>query len=217
MVDLRGRMFFSKALFAMLVLSLIWTVTNFVAPYTIPPGTAVGLDGSANVVDNGDLYNREMWLFPQVVYYLGDAQCHQLAHRTIWLNGNQMPMDARMESIYLFANLGLLSAMFAIPSTSVAQGIVNVLPRRLQAWGRAHLGPTVLAVLVVGIGILPVAFDGFYQLLTPYESTNLTRVLTGIPTGWVSGVLVGVMITSIRQVDLETKALRAARVAREGF
>lgn len=215
--DLRVRMFFSKALFAMLVLSLIWTVSNFVAPYTIPPGTAVGLDGSANQVDNGELYNREMWLFPQIVYYLGDAQCHQLSYRTIWLNGNQMPMDARMESIYLFANLGLVSAMFAIPSTSVSQGIVNVLPRRLQAWGRKHLGPVLLAGLVIVLGILPVAIDGFTQLLTPYESTNLTRVLTGIPTGWVSGILIGVMITSIRQVDLETKALRAARAAREGF
>ena len=200
-------MFFSKALFAMLVLSLAWSVSNVIAPYSIPPGSAAYLDGSANVIDNGDRYNA-YWFYPQVVYYLGDAQCHQLSYRSIWLNGNQMPMDARMESIYLFANVGLLAAMFTIPSTSVSQGLVNALPKRLRAWGRKHLGPEVLAGAVVFLGILPVAADGFGQLLTPYESTNLIRVLTGIPTGFVAGLLVGVMMTSIRQVTVETRALR---------
>ena len=132
-----------------------------------------------------------------------------MASRTITLNGNQMPMDARMTSIYAFANFGLLSAMFAAPSTSIAQGIVNALPKRLAAWGRRHLGPGVLAAIVVALGILPVAVDGFVQLLTPYESTNATRVLTGIPTGWTGGLLVGVMMTSIRQVGVESAALRS--------
>jgi uncharacterized membrane protein len=132
-----------------------------------------------------------------------------MAARTIVLNGNQMPMDARMTSIYAFANFGLLSAMFAAPSTSIGQGVVNALPKRLAAWGRRHLGPVLFAAIVVTLGILPVAVDGFVQLLTPYESTNVTRVLTGIPTGWVGGLLVGVMLTSIRQVGIESAALRA--------
>jgi uncharacterized membrane protein len=139
---------------------------------------------------------------------VGDAQCHQIAARTILLNGNQMPMDARMTSIYLFANVGLLSAILAAPSTSIAQGIVNAMPRRLQACGRAHIGPTAFAGLIMFLGILPVAVDGFAQLLFPYESTNLKRVLTGIPTGWAAGLLVGVMIKSIHQVDIEVAALR---------
>ena len=211
--DLRARMFFSRILFGTLVLSLAYTVSNFAAPYAVPPGTAVGLDGSANIVDNGALYNTFPAL-PMIVYYVGDAQCHQIASRTVWLNGNQMPMDARMTSIYLFANLGLITAMFSRPSTSVAQGIVNALPKRIQGWGRKHLGPGLLAALVVALGILPVAVDGFYQLLTPYESTNAMRVLTGLPTGWASGLLVGVLMTSIRQVDIESAAIRArARAA----
>ena len=208
MRDWRSRMFFSRVLFATLLLSLLYTVSNFAAPYAVPAGTAVGLDGSANIVDNGALYGT-FPAFPRVVYYVGDAQCHQMASRTITLNGNQMPMDARMTSIYAFANFGLLSAMFAAPSTSIAQGIVNALPKRLAAWGRRHLGPGVLAAIVVALGILPVAVDGFVQLLTPYESTNATRVLTGIPTGWTGGLLVGVMMTSIRQVGVESAALRS--------
>ena len=208
MRDLRPQLFFSKLLFGTLILSLAYTVSNFVAPYAIAPGAAAYLDGSANVIDNGARYDGYS-LYPKVIYYLGDAQCHQLSYRTIWLNGNQMPMDARMTSIYTFANLGLLTAMFAAPSTSIAQGIVNAMPKRVAAWARKHLGPAVFAALVIALGILPVAVDGFVQLLTPYESTNVTRVLTGIPTGWAVGLLVGVMMMSIRQVDVEVAALRS--------
>lgn len=207
----REKFLFSKLLFGLFAVSLVWTASQFIVPYTLPAGRAVGLDGTANAVDNAEVYDS-FWFYPRIIYLIGDAQCHQIATRSLFLNGNQMPMDARMTSIYAFANVGLLSAMFAVPSTSVAQGIINTLPNRWRAWGRAHLGPSKFAALIVLLGILPVAVDGFYQLFqqwTHYESTNLTRVLTGIPTGWVSGVLVGVIATSIRQVDLEMAALRA--------
>jgi len=208
--SLRDRFLFSRVLLGLFVLSLAYTVSNFAVPYTIPPGAAANLDGAANIVDNGNVYNT-MWTYPQVIYYIGDAQCHQMAARTLWLNGNQMPMDARMTSIYLFANFGLLGAILAAPSTSIAQGMVNAIPRRVQDWVRRHVGPTAFAAALVILGLMPVAVDGFWQLLSngAYESTNLKRYLTGIPAGWVAGLLVGVMVKSIRQVDVETAALRA--------
>ena len=210
MESLPERFLFSRVLLWLFVLSLAYTASNFLVPYAIPPGTAVDLDGKANVVDNGGVYNT-MWVYPQVIYYLGDAQCHQIAVRTLMLNGNQMPMDARMTSIYLFANFGLLSAILATPSTSIAQGMVNALPRRMQDWVRRHPGPILFSGLLVVLGLLPVAVDGFWQLFSngAYESTNLKRYLTGIPAGWGAGLLVGVMVKSIRQVDVETAALRA--------
>ncbi|HEV8595921.1 MAG TPA: DUF2085 domain-containing protein [Thermoplasmata archaeon] len=211
--DLRGPMFFSRLLFGTLLLSLAYTVSNVAVPYSVSPGSAAYLDGSANAIDNAGVY-AAFPAYSKMIYLVGDAQCHQLSYRSIWLNGNQMPMDARMTSIYTFANFGLIAAMFAAPSTSVAQGLVNAMPRRLQEWGRKHLGPTLFAGLIVFLGIFPVGVDGFTQLLTSYESTNVTRVLTGIPTGFVAGLLVGVIMTSIRQVDLEVSALRSrARVA----
>ena len=210
MNSLRDRFLFSRVLLGLFVLSLAYTVSNFAVPYTIPPGAAANLDGAANIVDNGNVYNT-MWTYPQVIYYIGDAQCHQMAARTLWLNGNQMPMDARMTSIYLFANFGLLGAILAAPSTSIAQGMVNAIPRRVQDWVRRHVGPTAFAAALVILGLMPVAVDGFWQLLSngAYESTNLKRYLTGIPAGWVAGLLVGVMVKSIRQVDVETAALMA--------
>ena len=71
--------------------------------------------------------------------------------------------------------------------------------------------PTAFAAALVILGLMPVAVDGFWQLLSngAYESTNLKRYLTGIPAGWVAGLLVGVMVKSIRQVDVETATLRA--------
>ena len=201
-------MFFSKLLLGTLLLSVAYSAANMLAPFAVPTGTVVGLDGAANRVDYAATWNT-MWVFPQAVYYLGDAQCHQMAARTIFLNGNEMPMDARMSSIYLWANLGLLAAMFATPSTSVAQGIVNAMPRRAQPWLRRHLGPNVTAALVIVLGLLPVAVDGFAQLLLPYESTNVKRFLTGIPAGIVGGLLVGVLMTSIHQVGVETRELRS--------
>src|SRR5438093_7229332 len=102
--DLRPRVFFSKALLAVLLFSVAYSVSNVLAPFALAPGTAVHLDGAANRVDNGALYTT-FWVYPEVVYYVGDAQCHQIAHRTIFLNGNEMPMDARMSSIYFWANL----------------------------------------------------------------------------------------------------------------
>jgi uncharacterized membrane protein len=201
-------MFFSKLLLGILLLSVAYSAANVLAPFAISSGTVVGLDGAANRVDYAATWNT-MWVFPEVVYYLGDAQCHQIATRTIVLNGNEMPMDARMSSIYLWANLGLLAAMFATPSTSVAQGLVNAMPGRAQPWLRRHVGPNVTAALVIVLGLLPVAVDGFAQLLLPYESTNVKRFLTGIPAGFVGGLLVGVLMTSIRQVEIETRELRS--------
>ena len=44
--------------------------------------------------------------------------------------------------------------------------------------------------LVCGLLLcLPLIADGFLQLLTPYESTNFKRVLTGVPFGFGLGIL----------------------------
>jgi uncharacterized membrane protein len=42
-------------------------------------------------------------------------------------------------------------------------------------------------VIIVGLGIIPMAIDGFTQLGTDYESTNLVRLVTGTLSGLVIG------------------------------
>jgi uncharacterized membrane protein len=203
-----ARITWSRPLFGVLVLNLVWTASLFLAPSTIAPGSFYGQDaGGANVLDYGETW-ASFPTYAQIVYAFGDIQCHQMFTRSFALNGNQLPIDARMTSMYVFANLGVLAAMFAAPSTSTGAVILGALPARLRGLvGR--LGPERAGASVVLLGLLPIAVDGFTQLLTPYESTNLVRVITGAPGGFVGGLLVGAMLISIRQIGIEIQAMRA--------
>jgi uncharacterized membrane protein len=205
-----SRLTWSRALFGLLVLNLVWTASLFICPLTLPPGTTpYGLVGGANVIDHESLWEK-FPLYARVVYTIGDAQCHQLYTRSFWLNGNQMPIDERMTAMYLFANIGLLATMFARPSTSTGQVMLNALPeflrRRLQRLGADRAGALVLA-----LGLIPMAIDGFTQLfrVANYESTPIARVLTGGLAGFVGGLLVGAMIVTIRQFSLEMQRMYA--------
>ncbi|HYM41056.1 MAG TPA: DUF2085 domain-containing protein [Thermoplasmata archaeon] len=214
------RLLWSKPLFGLLLLNLFWCASFFIAPAILAPGTfawpyaqyptvAYHL-GAANQLNYEAIW-QTLWIYPRAVYTFGDIQCHQLWFRSFYINGNQMPMCARMTSMYVFANVGLVAAAFAQPSTSAGRVMVNALP----AWFRRRLArfhPDRAGALIVVVGLLPVAIDGFYQLfsdITHYESTNLMRVLTGAPGGFVGGLLVGAMLISIRQFQMDIARMRA--------
>src|SRR5207245_4259995 len=164
------------------------------------------------VVAVGRVDHENIWeAFPsyaRVVYTIGDAQCHQLWYRSFLLNGNQMPIDQRMTSMYLFANLGLLAAIFARPSTSTGQVMLNALPEflRRRLW---KFGPDRAGALVLLVGLIPMAIDGFTQLSGRYESTPIARVLTGGLAGFVGGLLVAAMLLTIRHLSLDLQRMAA--------
>ena len=214
------RLVWSKPLFGLLLLNLFWCASFFIVPLILAPDTfawpyaqyplvAYHL-GGANQINYEPIW-QTLWIYPRAVYTFGDLQCHQLWFRSLWINGNQMPMCARMTSMYIFANFGLVAAAFAPPSTSASQVMVGAMPawvRRTLARFSAERG----AALIVIVGLLPVAVDGFYQLfsaVTGYESTNITRILTGVPGGFVGGLLVGAMLVSIRQFQIDIARMRA--------
>ncbi len=220
------RLTWSKALFGLLLLNLFWCASFFIVPLILAPGTfawpyaqyplvAYHL-GGANQINYEPIW-QTLWIYPRAVYTFGDLQCHQLWYRSLWLNGNQLPMCARMTSMYIFANFGLVAAAFARPSTSASQVMVDAMP----AWIRRRLAryhPERAAALIVLVGLLPIAVDGFYQLfsaVTHYESTNITRILTGVPGGFVGGLLIGAMLVSIRQFKIDIAWMRA-RMPRPG-
>ena len=209
-----ARLTWSRALFAVLVLNVIWTASLFVCPYLVHPGSFPTSDvasqvGGANLVDHENIW-ATFPIYPRIIYTIGDAQCHQLPYRTFWLNGNEMPIDERMTSMYVFANLGLIAAIFARPSTSTGQVMLNAFPeflrRRLSRLGSERAG-----AFIVVLGLIPMAIDGFTQLfrVNGYESTPLARVGTGALAGFVGGLLIGAMIVTIRQFSIEIQALRA--------
>jgi uncharacterized membrane protein len=214
------RLLWSKPLFGLLLLNLFWCASFFIVPEILAPGTfawpysqyplvAYHL-GAANQLNYEPIW-QTMWFYPRAVYTFGDLQCHELWYRSLYINGNQMPMCARMTSMYLFANFGLVAAAVAEPSTSAGRVMVNAMPAWVQR-RLARFNPDRAGAIIVLAGLLPVAIDGFTQLfsdVTHYESTNVMRILTGAPGGFVGGLLVGAMLISIRQFQGEIALLRA--------
>jgi uncharacterized membrane protein len=206
------KMTWSRALLVMFGLTLFWVVALFAAPLSIPAGTFAFTTGGANVVDHWNLYATPSFnWFAKVIYTVGDAQCHQIWGRSLWINGNQFPIDARMTSMYIFGAFGLFWAMMTAPAASASQGIANGFPGRIRRWAE-EVGVEKFALLIVVLGLLPVGVDGFTQLfaaVTHYESTNPIRILTGVPSGLVAGLLLGMMVKAIKQFDVEYRGVRA--------
>ncbi|HID73978.1 MAG TPA: DUF2085 domain-containing protein, partial [Thermoplasmata archaeon] len=161
-----------------LVFLLITVLVNaalFIAPLTEPPGTVdFGEDGGANIIDKGDVTSR-INPIARPIYVFGDATCHQKASRSFFINGNQMPVCSRDVGVYLGLTLGAL--------------VYLLFPRRFSfLW---------LFVLIV-----PLALDGLVQLLTPYESNNAVRLVTGLMYGGVVSMLIVQIMYEIHEVPL---------------
>lgn len=195
--SLKERVFESKVLWVLFLISLIWTISIFITPFTIPPDTVSGLEGSANRVDFQELWDT-LPPYAKVIYYLGDAECHQISSRTFYLNGNQMPVCSRDVSIFFFITLGLLGGMLAKRRYYISAGLLGVFPRRFRDYVNRTIGAMWFAVLFVFLFVLPVGLDGGIQLLTDYESTNLVRFLTGIPAGFIAGFLIAILVKSVK-------------------
>ena len=114
--------------------------------------------------------------FADAVYTMGDIECHQIAERSFYLNGNELPVCSRDIGIAI----GLLSGMLI--------GILFV--RRIN--------PFFLA-----IGLVPMIIDGGLQAVTSYQSNNLLRLVTGIIAGVVAALLLCEFAARYLEVDSE--------------
>jgi len=190
------RVYINKGIMILLGFSLFWTLSLFIAPFTIPPHTVENLTGGTAVTDFEDHWAK-MNFFARVIYSIGDSQCHQLGHRSFYLNGNQMPVCSRCMALFLWANMGAITAMLLQPRYDISKAAVDIYPKKLKKFiqDRRLEFPAWIALAV--LCILPTGIDGFYQLLTPYESTNLNRLIFSIPTGWFGGFATGLMVNTV--------------------
>jgi len=152
------------ALLLIFGLLLAWVV---LAPLTLPSGSVTDLSGRTISIDNADQISK-MNPFAAAIYYLGDSQCHQLAERSYYLNGNQMPFCARDVGIFLGLVLGMAIAF-----------VTGIRPK----WP------------VVILGFVPMAIDGGLQLVTSYESSNPLRLVTGLLAGISAALLIHLFAT----------------------
>ncbi|MEK6911415.1 MAG: hypothetical protein AABX36_01245, partial [Candidatus Thermoplasmatota archaeon] len=56
--DVWARLTWSRAVFILFVITVVWTGSMFIAPLTVAPGTFAYTVGGANVIDHWDLYAK---------------------------------------------------------------------------------------------------------------------------------------------------------------
>lgn len=153
--------YFRKPPVGGLILAAIMSVISLiviVAPFLEDPGSIkMGNDGKVGGHEHEDHIAEMRLSLARSIYRLGDVYCHQIEDRTLFLNGNPMPVCSRDIALFLGMVLG---SVFA----AVYRGRFNGL----------------LALSLIA----PMALDGTMQMLTPYESINIVRVLTGFAAGF---------------------------------
>jgi uncharacterized membrane protein len=108
--------------------------------------------------------------FPAVtlaVYRAGSLVCHQRPERSFHLARMQMPVCARCFGLYLAGAAGLTAA-----------------------WGvRRSFSPGAVRTLL-GLAALPIAATVALEWAGAIETTNVLRMMTGLPLGFAGGVVV---------------------------
>lgn len=163
----------SSVILAVFILSLVWLILVVISPMLVPPDTLLDLSGRVGGHENEDQF-RNLGAVPHAVYWLGDAECHQIADRSYFIDGNQMPFCSRDLGLFSGLVVGFGAALFY----------------------RIRINPF-LALL----GFAPMAIDGGVQAITSYESTNPLRLATGMIAG-VAGSLLLAHFVFVFQEDI---------------
>jgi uncharacterized membrane protein len=171
----------SRVVLALMILSAVWLALVVLSPLLVPSNTLKDLSGVVGGHENERQF-KNIDSLPHAIYWLGDAECHQLANRSYFLNGNQMPFCARDVGLFLGLVLGLGFAAFV----------------------RWKIHP----VLVL-VGLVPIAIDGGLQFVSSYESTNPLRLATGTLAGLVLALLLAHFLFVIEEDRARPKPLPA--------
>lgn len=178
------------------VLSVIWSSSLFLAPLSVENGIIhLSDNGKANSVDYSETWNT-LPLYPRIIYYIGDFNCHQMNSRSYFINNNQMPVCSRDVGIFIGMSVGFLTAFFTDTSSGVCKAIISIFPKRMRSKILRRINPRILAAIIISVFILPMIIDGFFQLTTSYESTNPVRTVTGFFFGWILALFLGSFIAS---------------------
>jgi len=173
---------FSFIIFLFFIPFLLWIILQFIAPLALPNNSIINLSGNVGVLDNKEAIEKMQ--FPiDFVYICGDRLCHQKVERSFFINENQMPFCSRCTAIWLGLVIGLGFMIFY----------------------KIELNDKFLILIL--IGIVPIAIDGVGQLLHLWESTNIIRLITGLLAGIVTGFAIGIIIEEL--IDLKRKKVEA--------
>jgi len=176
----------SGVLLILFVASTIWVTLSVTAPLLVPADTLLDLTGTVGMREN-DAQFESLSIVPRTIYIIGDLECHQIAERSYFLNGNQMPFCSRDLGLFLGIALG-----FGIATVFFLQ-----------------LNPMWLL-----IGLVPIGLDGGLQLVTEYESTNTLRLVTGVVGGAALALLLASFVFAFREDAKRTTSSEQERLQR---
>ncbi len=153
------------------ILCLAWALTMIIVPLTLPPNSVdLGSDGKVGILDHKEQINEMQNPFVRFIYYTGDINCHQINHRSYFINGNQMPYCSRDMGVFFGLAIGLGIALFIMIE--------------IKWWW-------------IVAGLAPIIIDGTLQLFTTYESSNPVRLITGLLAGAVAGFALAIIVYEV--------------------
>ena len=170
-------------------ISFFFLASFFLAPAMVEADTIGELSGRANMLDfhkeNDQNFTwTDLNVYSAAIYAFGDLNCHNKHERSWSINGNQMPVCVR--DVGIFAGLALGGFIYSrrgVNRWTIRDTFLSVLPdEQLNPIYRKNRR-TMLFIAIGAICIIPMAVDGFTQLLTDRESTAFLRLVTGIPFG----------------------------------
>lgn len=186
-----------RLVIVLLLADAAWGVAMVAAPATLAPGTVAGLDGRENHLDHAGLW-ASLPLPHALVYAVGDVLCHQKDWRSLHANGNALPVDERMTSIFAAALLGLALGLRAAPSPFVTDALRGALPRGLDARvPAARARAALLLGGLVALALLPAAVDVLWENLAGRESTRPIRFATGALAGVAGGLVLAAFASAV--------------------
>ncbi len=187
---LSGRV--NKVVFVIFIIVLFYTVSLFIAPLTLEPGTVEGLNGAANRIVHSHEW-QDLSYYHHAVYLFSDLNCHQQHERSYTLNGNQMPVCARDVGIFVGFSLGFLLMSFVRGARDLKDILLDTMNLDTEM---SETKKTIFLIIVGAVLALPLILDGSIQLVSDYESFNAFRTFTGLLFGFGFSVFISGLILS---------------------
>jgi len=177
----------NKTVATCFAITFFLTISIFIAPFMVGKGEVKNLDGSAWKVDYKEKWDN-MPLFPRLIYYFGDINCHQKYYRSYYLNENQMPVCARDTGMFVGLSFIFLISIFVSGGNTIKSTAINFFHYKIKDAGKI--------LILFFLLPIPAVADGILQMLTAYESTNLIRLVTGFFMGMSIAFFVSILFVT---------------------
>ena len=174
----------SPVLLTAFAICTAWLILVVTAPLMVPQNTLRDLSGSVGIHDN-DAQFAPLSALPHAIYWIGDGECHQIASRSFFINGNELPFCSRDVGLFV----GLVGGF----------GLVTFRKYKIRP---------AFAIL----GLVPLGLDGGLQLFTSYESNNPLRFATGVIAGLAMSLLLALFVFVIQEEKDKPRPTPATRV-----